>query len=342
MRHLHFHLFLPAILTCLTSTALAQDNNASGVEVVSRGPHHRVVNRRVQETLSDGRVVEQVRQYTELGTGLHYWDATTGQYKDTEELIEVVNGFAVAQRGPHKVIFAANPNSPGAVDLESPDGKQFRSHVVGLAYTDADSGRSVIVAEIQDCVGVVVPPNTVVFQSAFSGDCDADIRYRYTKAGLEQDIVIVRAPPPPEAWGLPSATTRLECFTEFIELPEGTFTEVFLKQEPDRNRAAQMMEADLVDQQLDFGAMKFPAGFAFPLDGDSDPFSGNAVPTAKSLTRLEGRTFLIERVDYVSIRPFLDRLPQTAGVGPARIGPAGPRTMMATRSLKHPPMLLMQ
>jgi hypothetical protein len=76
-----------------------------------------------------------------------------------------------------------------------PDGQRFRSHVLGIAYTDAASGQSILIAQIKDATGAVLPPNQVYYQNAFDGDVVADIRYTYTKDAFEQDIILSTAPP---------------------------------------------------------------------------------------------------------------------------------------------------
>jgi hypothetical protein len=311
-------------LALLASGGLLTAATISNPQVVERGPHHRVWQRTVAETQPDGSVAERVSSYTELASGLHYQNER-GEWTESKEEIEIFQGAAVARQGPHSVIFAAQLNSPGAIDLLSPDGKRFRSHVLGLAYTDSASGKSVMIAEVKDSIGAVLPPHQVVYQDAFAGDCVADVRYTYTKGAFEQDVLILTAPPPPETYGLPSATTRLEVWTEFVELPEGTMTAVTLKQEADPAARQRMAEPDLIDQRLDFGVMKFEQGHAFPL-GDQDPFSDASVPTGKSVEKIDGRVFLLEKADYADIREHLLKLPEHADAGPRRkvIDPARP------------------
>src|SRR5262245_31579759 len=146
--------------------------------VVERGPHHQVLQRVIEETRPDGKVVPRVSTIVELETGMNYLDGQ--EWKSTVAEIEIVNGTAVARRGPHQVIFEANLKTAGAIDLLTPDGKRFRSHIIGLAYMDAASGRSTMFAEIKDCNGAVLPPNQVWYQDAFEGDCVADVRMTYT------------------------------------------------------------------------------------------------------------------------------------------------------------------
>lgn len=322
-----FAAILLLVLPLLPVAAPAQERNDSiPATVVERGPHHRVVERIVSETLPDGTVRERKSSYTELATGMHY--IKEGQWTESKEEIEIFEGAAIARQGAHQVIFAANLNSPGSIDLVAPDGKRFRSHVLGLAYTDYASGRSVMIADVKDSTGAVQAPNKVIYQDAFDGDCVANVRYTYTRNGFEQDIILLTAPPSPAEWGLNPETTRLEVFTEFIESPDAQVTPVVLKREENALARQVMVEPDLVDNQLNFGGMKIEQGYAFPLGGDVDPFSESTVPTGKSFERIGGRLFLIEKVDYPSVREKVAQLPQAAAIRKDRKVGAG-RTMMA-------------
>jgi hypothetical protein len=314
-------------------TATAQEPPGSYV-IAERGPHHRVWERRSVEILPDGRTLTNRHSYVELATGLNY--LKDDQWVESREEIEVFQGAAVARQGQHEVIFAANLHSPGAIDMLAPDGKRFRSTVLGLAYTDYASGRSVLLAETTDCLGAMLPPNHVIYQSALQGDCLADVHYTYTKSAFEQDVLILTAPPPPEAYGLNGLTTRVEVWTEFTAMPDSIVTPVELKLEAAPILRQQMAEPDLIDQRLDFGVIKFEQGQAFPL-GHGDPFE-DAVPTGKSLERIEGRVFLIEKVDYLDIREHLAKLPQQAAAAirqPNIFNVASGRAMVA-RALPPP------
>ena len=318
-------------LCASAATLAAQRSELPGeVKVIERGPHHRVIERMISEPQPDGTVRERLSSYTELATGLHYL-GEKGDWHESREEIEIFNGAAVARQGPHSVIFAAQLNSPGAIDLLAPDGKRFRSHVLGLYYTDYASGKTVALAEIKDSTGELTAPNQVTYPDAFDGDCVADVRYTYTKAGFEQDVILRTAPPSPAEWGLNPETTRLEVFTEFIEAPEAKVTSVVLKQEGDAVARQFMKEPDLVDQRLDFGGWSIGQGQAFPLGADADVFSESSVPTGKSLEKIDGRLILIEKVDYPAVREHLGRLPKSASLNKDRkVGLPDPgRTLLA-------------
>ena len=291
----------------------ALGRETSRYQTVDRGPNHKTWERVISETLPNGKTVTRKSSYVELATGMHY--LKDGQWAESKELIEIVPDGGVARQGPHQVTFAANINTAGAIDLKTPDGKRFRTHVLGIAYTDG-SGRSAMIAEIKDSIGEVVPPNVVIYRDAFTAFF-ADIRYTYTRAGFEQDIIFRQAPPSPVEYGLNPDTTRLEVFTEVLEWPGTKKTTRMLKQELVPARRQIMVEPDLMDDTLDFGAMQIGPGNGFPLE-TTEPLKDSTIPVGKSFEAREGRQFLIEKLDYRDIRPHLQSLPPAAALKPER------------------------
>ena len=279
--------------------------------ITARGPDHKTWTRTHRQTRPDGRVVESKSSYTELATGMHFWQ--DGQWAESQETIELAPGGAVAQRGQHRASFAANLNTFGAIQVQSADHKLFRSHILGLAYTDAASGRSVLIAEIKDTLGAI-SGNQVHYLDAFT-DIKANVRYTYTKAGFEQDVILLEDLPSPADYGLDPQTSRLEILTEFIEPPQPSSSETILKREPDQALRQAMVDPDLRDQTLEFGAMRIGTGAAFSLsEGHAALGETPAVQVGKEWTKMQGRDFLIEKVDYISIRPHVQRLPKSAAV----------------------------
>ena len=175
--------FLVALMFPPSFLALSA-NDPSSFFISERGPHSRVWKK---ETIvqSESGARTNVASYTELATGLHYWDGT--QWQESRDEIEVVADGAAATHGQHTVHWNANLNTLGAVSLTTPDGQLMRSHVLGLAYT-SESGQSVFIAQIQNSDGILLPPNEIVYPAALG--LAADVRYTYTKAGCEQDILI--------------------------------------------------------------------------------------------------------------------------------------------------------
>ena len=97
-----------------------------------RGPNHRVWSKVTLATDPSGQVIACTNSYIELQSGLHYQDPKTGQWMESQEVIEGYPGGAIARQGQHQVIFANDLATPGAIDMQTPDGKRLTSHVIGL------------------------------------------------------------------------------------------------------------------------------------------------------------------------------------------------------------------
>lgn len=262
------HPFMKAILflvpTLLATAALAADAPAPDFAVTGRGLHHNVWSKTVQEQSPGGRMYNRIHTYQEVASGLNYWSPEQQRFLPSTEEVEIVNGHAVARQGQLQVIWTANPNVAGAVDVQTSDGKRFQSHVLGLALTSAENGASFFFATLKDCQGEVAG-SQVIYRQAFDG-IDADIVYTYRKYGIEQDIVLNETLPDPTQppWNLADASTvRLEIYTELINPPEPVVRATVLKSEINPARRAAMVEPDLIDQQLDFGATLIGPGKAF-------------------------------------------------------------------------------
>ena len=105
--------------------------------------------------------------YTELETGM-YFVGQNGELEESEAVIEITPTGAAALKGRHKVHFLSNLNAPGAVDFVLPDQQRLTSHILGLAYFDSATGQSVLIAELKDSIGVLNPPNQVIYPDAFT------------------------------------------------------------------------------------------------------------------------------------------------------------------------------
>jgi len=295
---------------------------------VSRGPHSSVWRKTVHETGPNGKPVARVREYTEVAGGLNYFDPITRRWERSEEIIESFAGGAVARRGQTKVIFANDLATPGAIDMEV-NGQRFRSHILGLSYFDAATSNSVMIAEATNCIGVVVPPNQVLYRNAFAGDVTADVLYTYTKgSGIEQDVILRTRPPLPEDYDPPlsSRTTRLQVLTEWITTPTPTVRSSVIPSGADDGE-------NLRDDFLDFGGIAIGSGKAFSLGDDAD--QRDDIPVAKQWILLERRRFLVEEITIPAAAKHLDTLPlpRQAGIGPKK---APVRRTASIRNLPAP------
>jgi len=292
--------------------------------VTERGPDHKVWTRVQQHTLANGRVVTRTSSYKELGTAMHYW--RDGQWVEAQPVFEVFRDGIVARQCQHQIVLAHHLNAPGGtVDLLSPDQQRFRCSVVGLAYTDAETGKNVLIASVRDSAAELIAPNRVLFRDAFEGDVKADVLFTLTREGLSQWVLLRENPRPPENYQLSSRFTRLEVWTEWLESPVPVKSSQVIHAELDRAVRAAMVDPDFRNEDLNFGTMGIGTGAAFPLENDA-PEQGAApdAPVGKLWIRTPDgqggpdRTFLIEQIEYPSILPRLQRLPQAAALKPAR------------------------
>jgi hypothetical protein len=207
---------------------------------------------------------------------------------------------AVADYGLQKVYFPPDTGEP--ITIITPDGRTLAVRATFLALHDTASGQSLMLGEVRASHGQLEGDNSVIYPNAFD-TIKADIRYRYTKYSLEQDIILHEAIKLPE--GFASAQVQIEVWSEWIDsAPDGTesVTVDLRPQAADGARAA----VAATDEHLKFGAARIGDGYAFALQNE-----GDKIPVAKTFGRIEGRDWLIERVDYTALKPKLDQLPKS-------------------------------
>ncbi len=321
-------LSVAAISLVASAGAVAQSGSSGSPSVTGRGPFWRSWQATTAATnATTGAATQKVSAWTELGDGLCYLE--NGQYVDSQDLIELAGNNAVATHGPTKVIFSPSTTAPGGlIDLQTVSGNRLHIAVQSLHYFDAASGTNIIIATVKDSTGVLYPPNTVVYPDAFDL-VKADVRFTYTKGAFEQDIVLSgeAALPAPEAFGLPSATTRLQVWTLFNTSIVPTTRQRVLKQETDPLRRATMAAPDLLDDTIDFGYFWLPTGAAFRADGAAAVSTNEAAAVRLPSASDPGVLFvgkqwvpqptgglLIEQVDYTDLVAKLAAGPRTAAL----------------------------
>jgi len=312
-------------------------SSSTAYAIVSNDANSRVWQRETYETLPSGQIVTNFHSYTELATGLNF--KKNGKWVESKEEIDLLpNGGAAATNGQHQAYFPGDIYN-GVIEMVTPDGEHLKSRPTGLAYFDGTN--SVLIAELTNSIGVLVAPNQVLYPDAFT-DFKADIRYTYTKVGLEQDIILREQPPAPESLGLNHDSARLEVLTEFFDPPQpvGTATTVAT------------VAGNVEDDNLTFGNMTMGNGKAFMM-GTNSP----SVSVDKQWLALNGRQFLVEEVPVSSIADELENLPLPANqasstlnthiVSTHRILPAqrlvkiAPKTMLLAKASAPPKGLVL-
>lgn len=221
-----------------------------------RGPYHTRWVSAQPRTNSAGRVFFRTNSFIELGAGINrqvgnQWVASTPR-------IEPAPSGAVASGAGHQVRFSSDLNTQGAIQVTGPDGRIIRSQLVGLSYFDTSTGSNVLIAVTKSCQGVILPSKKAAFYADALSGVKADVTYRYSASGADQDVTIRQQLPAPEEWGLISQSTELQIITEYLDIPTSV-------------RAA----AD--DDAIEFGAMHFAPGRAFALQ----PTAGQTPVTLK-------------------------------------------------------------
>jgi hypothetical protein len=248
--------------------------------ITERGASHRVWESTVVERdAQTGKDRYQRRKVTELAGGMHRQN-DKGEWIETGEQVELFQNGAVARQGRHQVLFDANINAPWAIDIQSGDGVRLRTHVLGLAFVDEKTGKSVLIATLQDAAGEVHPPNRVLYREALLGQgVAAHLRYSYTKNGFAQDVLFTEPlGVTPQDYQMDEATTRLEIWTEMLSSKLPT---------------VEMGPQGAEGSEINFGEMRIVPGRAFSL-GQAE----EGLPIRKSWEEANGRNYLVESVAY--------------------------------------------
>jgi hypothetical protein len=275
--------------------------------------------------LLTGEVTPQTHTVIQVATGLNYQDAS-GTWQESQDLIVLTpDGGAAALQGPLNLYFSpAGLSSDTALTIITPDQQALTARVQGVYLFDSQSGQSSLLAAPSDsAVAELLPPNQIIYRSAFNSDVfQADLRYTYTKAGFESDVIITRQPKTsPEDCGLNPATTLLQVRHQWQNAPAPAgLRQITVGQETG---------GEMPDQFIDLGEMFFPPGRALVTDGTSstdtsvpaqigaaNPQSAGAgVPVGKEWQAgggPGGSSLLIESVSWQSIATSLTSLPLMA------------------------------
>lgn len=295
--------------------SLVESVKTGPTEVVERELNANRIQYVEELLLKDGTTQFRTNQYTQLEDGLNYADEN-GVLTPANDTLEIVDGAAVGLQAQLKVRLAGNIAEPGSLQVTLPSGALLASHVYGLAYVDSATGESVLLATVRNTEGILVGQNQVHYLEAFDGEeCQADLRYTFTKASIEQDVVFRQSPRPPEDFGLSSASTRLEVWTEFIEAPEPSRAYREALYAAEEGKAALPEPAKiLTDEVLRFAdGARIGPGLAFPLGaGQSRIDVAKTWVTIEESEEAPKRTFLIEAVPIPVVAAKLDELPKGA------------------------------
>src|SRR5581483_8807864 len=253
-------------------------------------------------------------QIVDLATGMNFWDGQRWSLSDPSFQIAPDGSSVVANQVQHRVRLAADLNTAGAVTVVTPDGLTLNSTPVGIALYDAASGNFATIASITNCSGSLVSSNQVVYHNAFAGLC-ADVVYTLDRGSFQQDVVI-NGHLNPADYGFPTNTTRIQILSEFYQPPTPQKIISPIRVETDEKLRQGMASPDFMDQTIGFGELVLGPGRAYTAASATNNSPGGA-PVGKQFATFTNqtsiRTFLIESVEYASIRDELEALPECNG-----------------------------
>ncbi len=163
--------------------------------LLERGPHHYTLGRVREVQTPRGLRYQTNASLVVLQPGVHKWDPQRGWVSASPRL-ELSQEGAIARGLQYALRFGPNLASPDAIDLQLPTGQRLTGSILGLAYTEGD--RSMLIAQIKDCAGVVGGPenNVLTFADAFT-DFHMSVQYRAELGRFSQSLLIHERLKPP-------------------------------------------------------------------------------------------------------------------------------------------------
>ncbi|HEY5910878.1 MAG TPA: hypothetical protein VJA21_09785 [Verrucomicrobiae bacterium] len=292
----------------VSQSAPASARAPLAVELVERGPHHKLWARSTPVTNTLGLVHFRTNCYTELHGGISYRSPETGQWEQSSPDFTVTpQGYAIASKCQHRLIVAPDANDPeGVVDCLMPDGRRTRSTLVGLSLFSPVTGKSLQIATVKSCAGEQTAPNEITFPDVFEGMLKASLRIRNERHGYHQDLLLNERFSAAQLERLASlgfdSSMRIEVWTEFIEPATPVVQDVLVRVEPN---AASFAEPNTLDAAIDFGAMRFGAGRSFVEGAEGE----RTAPIFKQWLPAQSRAFLIEGAAGQDLLPLMEWLP---------------------------------
>ena len=274
-------------------------------------------------------------QVVEIATGMNYWDGQQWSPSDAS-FVATSAGFQ-ATRVQHQVSLSANLNVIGGVNIITPDGQFLSTTPVGIALYDAASGSTLFVGALTNCTGVLVGNNQVVYENAFSGVC-ASLIFTIEKGSFSQDLVLT-GQLNPQDYGFPTATTRIQIYTEIYQGPSPDLVQEPLYIEPNPVVRQAMVSPDLIDETIGFGEFVLGGGRAY-LMPELWGTNGTVASVVKAYKNVLGREFIVESVSYSAVQSAMATLPVCApSGGNARLEKkGGSKLLLAT--IPSPPRVL--
>lgn len=282
----------------------------SDAAITERQPHEQKIHYTSTTVAEDGSETTVTNSYVQLQTGLNRWDEQIGAFVAASAEIEMINGNGILRNTQHKAIFSRNANDPnGLLELFTPDDQRLVTQPIGIALTEADTGKSVFLAELRDSEAVLLDPHTLIYPNAFD-QFKASIAIRSHLHGIESDVILEERIDRAllAEFGINPDTARIEVWHQVLVKPAAEVKFTWL------NRGSGHADRD---DTIHLNQMMIGPGNAFSIGEQESilPPQG-AIPVAKEWVNIETLDFLIESIPFSEAEEALQTLaaPQEARV----------------------------
>ena len=333
---------LPALTLCAALTASAQTGQPTALnyQITSQARDSALWQATESWTNAAGVVMTRTNSFTQLETGLNFWDPNALAWTPSNPELAVAGQLVTASRTAHAVAFGDSLYSTPLADITLPDGQHFKEQLLGVSYYNTETGESVFIAQVTNASAQLVlntagVADTVLYTNAFSGLKGA-VEYANRRDGVERNIILQTQLPSPSLYSdaMTPSNVIVEIVSQVLDSPSPNISAVQVVRAsgvaPAQNSAAPGQDGE--DDRVDFGAMTMRVGRGFPVaaSGQGDGSSAGSLRVRKLWLPLPSATVLIERIDFLDLQKALRSLP---AAGMASIQGAQPD------SVRHLPQL---
>lgn len=298
-----------------TLSAVAEDT------VIERGPHQNIFQN-IETVILDGQTNYYTNTFTQIGSGLNYFDVDQNAYVPSTSAIELFESGALYRQGQYKLSFSPNINNPnGNLHWYPSADKHIVIRTIGIAVTDEATGDSIWLGQVKDAQGFLTASNEVTWVSCFD-QIDADVRVSVNPYGFLNDIVLHEKAGNPGNFQGP---VRIEAWHQIIAGPEPELEAGAIP------RSAGKFDADT---QLKFGPMMIGSGTAFLVGTNQQVLAetgGLPIRVSKDyfIDPDSGSRFLIEGIPLSAAENQMQTLP--ASKGARKLDPKDRERLQAAR-----------
>jgi hypothetical protein len=133
-----------------------------------------------------------------IASGMNFWDGQKWTASDPSFQVTPQADAFLANRLQNKVRLSADLGVAAAVTLTLADGAVLQSTPIAIGLIDPSDGRTVIISQLTNCLGVLISTNQVLYENAF-----------LTENGPVASVLLIGCPNDPCGTASPMLATLL-------------------------------------------------------------------------------------------------------------------------------------